>query len=89
MFTVKRAGVLRRADDEATRRQADADTTHCFDARAVALARGVRHERPDRLQRRVGVRARAAGRACEGEQRYVVILVRNEGQSQLDQGNMG
>ena len=27
-------------------------------------------------------------RACEGGQQHVVILVRNEGQSQLDQGNM-
>ena len=29
-----------------------------------------------------------AALACEREQHHVVILVRNEGQSQLDQGNM-
>ena len=27
-------------------------------------------------------------RTCESEQQHVVILVRNEGQPQLDQGNM-
>ena len=27
-------------------------------------------------------------KACEGEQQYVVILVRNKGQNQLDKGNM-
>ena len=29
-----------------------------------------------------------ARKACGSEQQHVVILVRNEGQSQLDQGNM-
>ena len=35
---------------------------------------------------RLAPRTRAS--ACESEQQHVIILVRNEGQSQLDQGNM-
>ena len=36
----------------------------------------------------VGRQLTSSSSSCESEQQHVVILVRNEGQSQLDQGNM-